>query len=78
MQEYLKIQKQKIEIDKWNEGCRRNTDPGQEYIIEWIEANAGWFREAWEGSLCKACRKILICGIELRNQCDIYRPREEK
>ncbi len=78
MHEYLKIQKQRIEIDKWNEGCRRNMDPGQEYVIHWIENNARWFREAWEKSFCKACRQIRICGIELRNQCDAYDPQEDK
>lgn len=77
MREYLKIQKQKIEIDKWNEGCRRAEDPGQDYVIRWIESNGDWFRQAWEGSLCKACKRMLICGIELRDCCEIYNPVDE-
>lgn len=72
MHDYLKTQKKKIEIDKWNEGCRINNDPGQEYILSWIDQNAHWFRQKWEKSLCKDCRRLADCGIELRSECETF------
>ena len=55
MTDFMTIQRKRIEIDKWLEGCRINGDPGADYILEWIENHAAEFREAWERSF-PACR----------------------
>jgi hypothetical protein len=61
----IQVQIEKINIDKWNEGCRILQDPGKEYVIHWIEQNAAWFREAsyW-----------LRCGYKVERECTEYVP----
>ena len=63
MNRFMHAQKKKIEIDKWCEGFSKNSDPGQEYILEWILKNGEWFREAWQKALCKKCVFIDECGF---------------
>ena len=72
MKRYLIIQKKKIEIDKWCEGCNLSQDPGQEYMMAWIEQNGAWFRQAWERSLCKSCHFSLECGHKVQQKCDNF------
>jgi hypothetical protein len=52
----------KIEIDKWCEGCAIKTDPGNDYVAEWVKNNAEWFRQAWNKSLCRHCQTWNICA----------------
>lgn len=66
------VQKKKIEIDKWCEGCATNNDPGQDYVLDWINRNGSWFRKAWERSLCKNCVFIDECGIDLKSCCEKF------
>ena len=73
MKEFLIAQKRKIEIDKWCEGCDTTRDPGQDYIMDWIDQNGKWFRQAWEKSLCKACRFSHQCGHNVLQMCDGYK-----
>ncbi len=68
----IKVQIEKINIDKWNEGCRIMQDPGKEYIIRWIEQNAAWFREAWNQSCCQTCAYWLRCGYKVDKECAEY------
>ncbi len=75
MNDYMFTQKKKIEIDKWNEGCRIQCDPGEEYIMGWIEVNGGWFRSAWDQSLCKNCCLVKRCGFKLRHECGEFQQR---
>jgi len=72
MTEFMRIQKKRIEVDKWNEGCRIETDPGVDYIFYWIETYAADFRDAYEKSLCKQCYHIEECGHQVRQKCDKY------
>ena len=72
MKEYLRAQKKKIEIDKWCEGCSITRDPGQEYVISWIDQNGAWFREAWNKSLCKSCYLANKCGHKVLKHCNGY------
>lgn len=72
MNKFIRIQKKKIEIDKWCEGCSAHRDPGQLYILEWIFKNAAWFRHAWENSLCQSCQLSDECGYNVLKQCDKY------
>lgn len=72
MKDFLIAQKKKIEIDKWCEGCDKTKDPGQEYVINWIDQNGEWFRQAWEMSLCKSCCSSKQCGYNVLQLCDSY------
>ena len=74
MNKFMRIQKKKIEIDKWCEGCSINDDPGQVYILDWIARNGSWFRRAWETSLCKNCIHSDECGFNVLECCDKYKP----
>jgi hypothetical protein len=68
------VQLKKINIDKWNEGCRIQKDPGQEFVIEWIDKNAAWFRQAWNQSLCQLCQNSHFCGYRVTQECDEFVP----
>jgi len=72
MTKIMHIQIKKIDIDKWNEGCRINKDPGKEFVISWIEKNADWFRNAWNSSQCKSCLKWRECGYLLTKDCQNF------
>jgi len=65
----MRIQRQKLDIDKWFEGQRISRDPGTEYILEWIEQNATLYRKTYELSLCKRCKLWKTCGYKLRMLC---------
>jgi len=73
MKDYLRAQKKKIEIDKWCEGCNTTRDPGQDYVMLWIDQNGAWFRQAWDNSLCKSCQHSQKCGNNVLQMCDGYK-----
>ena len=73
MKNYMLAQKKKIEIDKWNEGCRVKQDPGQVFVINWIDKNAAWFRDTWDQALCGHCCFVDECGYELKHHCVKYK-----
>ena len=75
MDEFLKSEIIKIEIDKWDEGIRRCSDPGEDYVMQWVHDNAKWFRETWDASCCKRCKNNLHCGYTLKKQCEHFDPR---
>lgn len=62
----------KIDIDKWQEGCRLHKDPGPEFIENWIKENAPHFRQAWDESQCKTCLNWTECGWKLLKTCSQY------
>ena len=70
MEAFFKSEIKKIEIDKWDEGMRRHSDPGNEYVLEWVEKNAPWFRESWNNSCCRDCVNCIDCGYNIRTECD--------
>jgi len=69
---YIECQKNKIEIDKWCKGTEIKNDPGDGFIISWINDNAKWFRDAWEISDCKECSKWQKCGWKVEKGCNNY------
>ena len=69
---YLKSEMKKIDEDKWYEGERIRRDPGQEYIIDWINRNAKEWKEKWEKSKCQHCSFWLECGHKLKTDCDRF------
>jgi len=45
--EFLNDEKHEIEVQKWLEGERIGRDPGNEYVLRWIEDNADDYRKRW-------------------------------
>jgi hypothetical protein len=66
---FVGSERRKIDIDKWCTGCEIKKDPGNDYIIDWINKNAIWFRNAWEISDCKTCKKWENCGWKAERNC---------
>lgn len=62
----------KIEIDKWIEGMKTSADPGNEFVLDWIERNAQCFRRAWDISKCKDCTQCEDCGYNLLSACNNF------
>ena len=71
--EFMEVQIHKIEIDKWVQGERQDSDPGEEYVIDWVYENAKNFRDGWNGSICKNCALHLSCGWNLLSACEDYK-----
>jgi len=69
---FLHVQRRRIEHDKWCEGCSVGHDPGQSYVMKWIEKYAGLYRSAWNNSLCKGCTNYKECGLLVLKKCDRY------
>ena len=72
MNKYMQAQKKKIEIDKWNEGFRIKKDPGQAFVLDWIEKNAAFFQVVWEEALCSNCYFAEECGYKLKKSCEKF------
>lgn len=75
---YLHTEMKKIDIDKWYHGEKINKDPGQEYILEWINVNSANWRKSWEESKCQHCSFWMRCGYELKKECDGYKFDEQE
>lgn len=69
---FLKAQMDAIDMAKWYRGEEIHSDPGQQFIIEWINKNAKLFREEWNKSCCKNCYKWFECGHMLKKECDNF------
>ena len=68
----MRVQKKKIELDKWFEGCRIKDDPGEVFVLTWIASNGAWFRQLWNNSSCKNCMLCENCGHLLMQNCEQY------
>ena len=62
----------KIELEKWLEGTRIKNDPGDLYVMHWIEENSQKFRTAWGCSLCRTCTKASECGFKTMPECSSH------
>ena len=69
-QNYLKAEKKFIEDAKYFEGINTNKDPGNEFIISWVELYAQKFRDRWLKSKCQHCKDSVECGNKLKEECD--------
>ena len=74
---YLRAQVERINVEKWCEGCRIQRDPGPEFVIHWINQNAARFREEWEQSRCKECHNCFQCGYKATRDCCEFAPHFE-
>ena len=70
--EFMKTQVHRIEIDKWCQGERQLSDPGEVYIMDWVYCNAKNFRDDWNMSVCKGCSNLRQCGYNVLSACDGY------
>jgi len=75
---YLKSQMDAIDKDKWYKGEEIHNDPGQEYIIDWINRNAKEWREKWEKSKCQHCSFWFECGHKLKVECERFKFDDEE
>jgi len=66
---FLQVEMKKIDEDKYFQGIRIQCDPGQEYIVDWINRNAKKWREEWESSCCQHCQHWLECGHQVKKDC---------
>jgi len=69
---FLRVQRRRIDHDKWCEGCGIGCDPGSGYVLNWIKKYAGTYRKAWNNSLCKGCKHYKECGLFVLTRCDQY------
>lgn len=69
---FMKVQRHKIDVDKWCEGERIDCDPGQKFIMDWIATFAVKFRELFSKSLCKDCVFWNKCGYKVLRKCRDY------
>jgi len=72
-QNFLKAQVHYVEEAKYFEGINKNYDPGEKYILDWINSQASIFREQWNASKCKMCTSGGECGDLLKKFCEGYK-----
>ena len=68
-QKFMTIQRRKIEVDKWCEGERQQSDPGKDYIMLWIFEHGQEFRDMYIKSKCKSCVFCKKCGHQVNDDC---------
>lgn len=69
---FIKAQFKKMETDKWDEGVRTKRDPGENYVIHWIELHADEFRKRWANCQCRTCSKVFDCGFKEATDCTYH------
>jgi hypothetical protein len=73
---FIDAQTKAIEVSKWLEGERINADPGQQHVLFWVHKNAKNYAQAWQISLCKACKNA-HCRYKNVDDCNEYSPDQE-
>ena len=68
--DFMEAQIHRIEIDKWVQGEVQHSDPGEEFVLDWVYQNAKVFRDSWQISLCKDCDNLRNCGHYALSACD--------
>ncbi|MDD5649380.1 MAG: hypothetical protein PHF86_03035 [Candidatus Nanoarchaeia archaeon] len=65
-----------LDSQKENRDLRydKNGNLSSAYFIEWINNHASEFRDAWELSTCRKCKKVSTCYDCLRTSCDSFVP----
>ncbi|MDD5650470.1 MAG: hypothetical protein PHF86_08660 [Candidatus Nanoarchaeia archaeon] len=46
--------------------------PSEQYFLQWVDVHASGFKNAWETSLCKTCKKVSNCYDCLRDSCPSF------
>ena len=73
---FIDIEIQHINDEKYFEGERIKTDPGERFISDWVFHHAKDYRDAWEKSKCSSCLYWKLCGKEVKIFCERYKPLE--
>ena len=71
----LSVEIRRIELDRWYEGVRVRHDPREDgYDERWISEHCDEWRERWEKSKCRTCRRAVQekCSLDLREECIDY------
>ena len=71
-EKFIKAEQKYIDDAKYYEGINTNSDPGINYIYQWISKYAKEFRQKWDVSICKDCFKADKCGDKLKFNCDSF------
>ena len=71
--DFMEAQVHRIEIDKWVQGERQHSDPGEVFIVDWVYGNAKKFRYEWQCSCCQDCHSHRECGYNALSACDYYK-----
>lgn len=60
-----------LESEKTNFNLRYDYDgrPSQQFFLLWVDKHASAFKNAWDTSLCKKCKKVNNCYDCLRESC---------
>lgn len=60
-----------VESEKAKRNLRldENGKETSDYFLSWISSHAEGFRNAWDHSLCKECKKVTQCPFCLKNDC---------
>ena len=67
-----------ISKDKWIEGIKIHSDPGNGYVLKWVSDNSQEFRDKWNASSCRLCVSAFDCGHYLRISCSDFIQREKR
>jgi len=74
--DFMEAQVRRIEVDKWCQGERQHSDPGEDFVIDWVYANAKKFRDEWQHSLCQHCIRHRECGYYALSACNNFEQME--
>jgi hypothetical protein len=69
---YMSVQMHCIDEAKWFQGEYIKSDPGQQFVLNWIQENSITFRHLWDDSCCKNCYHWKNCGQKVISACDNY------
>lgn len=75
---FLHTEMKKIDEDKWYHGLIISADPGESFVIDWVQRNASNWRKEWEDSACQHCKHWKICGHRVRKYCNDFEFDEEE
>lgn len=62
----------RIKSDKWLEGERIRSDPGNDYIVAWVKQHGSEFKDKFMKSLCRTCKRCYECGEACKEKCENY------
>jgi hypothetical protein len=72
---FIDAERRAIEHAKYLEGCKTGKDPGNDFVLLWVDKYASDFRARWEHSACKSCAEK--CSHEVKAFCERYRPADD-
>jgi len=74
---YISAEKNAMELSVYLESEKehrnlRLDERGQKtdtFFLNWINEHSALFRRAWDQSMCKLCKKVMICHFCLKEEC---------